>query len=114
MVMKRREFLKSTLLMAAVSTVVGKAAGLFNTAIAAPVFMAAGKLGYKEVSPQAKAGKQCSTCKHFKENEEASKAAGKKGPAGVCTLAAVKGAMKTKEDVYVLNAAYCNMWAKKA
>ncbi len=45
--MKRREFLKSTLLFAAVSTVVGKATGIFNEALAAGVFAAVGKLGYK-------------------------------------------------------------------
>src|SRR5687768_6445301 len=86
--MKRREFLKSTLLLAAVSTVVGKATGLFNQALAAGVWAAPGKLGYKEVSPQADKGKACNTCKHFK--------AGKDGE-GQCTLPAMQTAMKSKE-----------------
>ena len=64
--MKRREFLRSTLLFAAISTVAAKATGLMNAAEAAVVWVTAGKLGYKEVSPQAKNGKQCSTCKHYK------------------------------------------------
>jgi hypothetical protein len=103
--MKRREFLKSTLLFAAVSTVAGKAAGLFNKASAAAVWVAAGKLGYKEVSPQASKGKQCSTCKHYQ--------AGKAGE-GACVLPAMKTAMKSAEAPLVKAAAYCNMWAKKA
>ncbi len=106
--MKRRDFLKSTLLFAAVSTVVGKASGLFNNAIAASIFVADGKLGYKKVSPQVKNGKQCSTCKHYKANAEAGK------DAGECVLPAMKNAMKSPANPYVLNAAYCNMWAKKA
>jgi hypothetical protein len=104
--MKRREFLKSTLLFAAVSTVVGKAAGLMNQAQAAVTWVAVGKLGYKEVSPQAKNGKQCNTCKHYKAD------AATPG-AGLCVLPAMAGAMKAKE-VHVKEAAYCNMWAKKA
>lgn len=103
--MKRRDFLKSTLLFAAVSTVAAKATGLFNTASAA-TFVAAGKLGYKDVSPQAKNGKQCSTCKFYK-------AGGSEAGAGLCTLPAMLSAMKVKE-VYVKEGAYCNMWGKKA
>ena len=102
--MKRREFLKSTLLLAAVSTVAGKAAGLFNSASAAGVPATPGKLGYKEVSPQADKGKKCGTCKHYK--------AGAAGT-GNCTLPAMLTAMKAKE-VTVKEGAYCNMWAKKA
>lgn len=105
--MKRRDFLKSTLLFAAVSTVVGKAAGVFENAFAS-VFVAAGKLGYKDVSPQAKNGKQCSTCKHYKANAAAGAGAGE------CTLPAMKSAMKAAAAPYVKEAAYCNMWAKKA
>lgn len=105
--MKRRDFLKSTLLFAAVSSVVGKAAGLFTEAQAAGTWVAVGKLGYKEVSPFAKNGKQCATCKHFKAN--ASAGAG----AGECTLPAMRNAMKAQE-VFVKEGAYCNMWAKKA
>ncbi len=103
--MKRRDFLKSTVLFAVVSTVVGKATGLFNQAQAAVTWVTVGKLGYKEVSPQAKNGKQCSTCKHYQ--------AGGQPSAGLCVLPAMKGAMKATE-VYVKEAAYCNMWAKKA
>jgi len=103
--MKRREFLKSTLMFAAISGVVAKSAGLFNSALA-QTWVAAGKLGYKEVSPQVGNGKQCSTCKHYKV------AAGQKD-AGNCTLPAMLNAMKAKE-VLVKNGAYCNMWAKKA
>lgn len=118
--MKRRDFLKSTLLFAAVSTVMGKASGIFNNALAAgAVFVAEGKLGYKKVSPQAKNGKQCSTCKHYKANKDAVAAAGKDASgkeigAGECSLVAVKSAMKATTNPYVLDAAYCNMWAKKA
>lgn len=104
--MKRREFLKSTILFAAVSTVVGKAAGLFNEAHAVTM-VAVGKLGYKEVSPQAGAGKTCLTCKQYKAD-----AAGGAG-VGQCILPAMKSAMKA-QAVYVKDGAYCNMWAKKA
>lgn len=104
--MKRREFLKSTMLFAAVSTVVGKAAGIFSEASAAVVWVAPGKLGYKEVSPQAKNGKQCSTCKHYK--------AGGQPGGGECTLPAMKAAMGKVPQVFVKDGAYCNMWAKKA
>ena len=104
--MKRRDFLKSTMLLAAVSTVVGKATGLFNEAMAAVVWVAPGKLGYKDPSPQAKNGKQCNTCKHYKVNAA-------EAGAGNCTLPAMITAMKAKE-VFVKDAAYCNMWAKKA
>jgi hypothetical protein len=103
--MKRREFLKSTLLFAAVSSALGKAAGFLSEATAAAVFVTPGKLGYKEVSPQAKNGKQCSTCKHYK--------AGAAG-AGECTLPAMKTAMKAASAPMVKEGAYCNMWAKKA
>lgn len=105
--MKRRDFLKSTMLLAVVSTVVGKASGIFNNAIAS-VFVTVGKLGYKEVSPQAKNGKLCTTCKHYKANAAAGK------DAGECTLPAMKAAMKAASNPFVLNGAYCNMWAKKA
>ncbi len=102
--MKRREFLKSTLLLAAVSSVVAKTTGVLNKAFAAPVPVAPGKLGYKDPSPQAKNGKQCSTCKHYKATSNGE---------GLCTLPAMMNAMKTKEAL-VKEAAYCNMWAKKA
>lgn len=103
--MKRRDFLKSTMFFAAISTVVGKTTGLFQDALAADVFVAPGKLGYKEVSPQAKSGKTCGTCKHYKA-----------GAAGVgdCILPAMKSAMKVATAPKVKEAAYCNMWAKKA
>jgi hypothetical protein len=106
--MKRRDFLKSTILFAAVSTVLGKASGLFSEALAAGTFVAVGKLGYKEVSPKAGAGKQCDTCKHYK----ASAAAG--AGAGECILPAMKTAMKAASAPLVKDAGYCNMWAKKA
>jgi len=104
--MKRRDFLKSTILFAAVSTVVGKASGLFNEAFAA-TFVTAGKLGYKDVSPQAANKKLCSTCKHYKADAKGGAGAGQ------CVLPAMQSAMKSKE-IYVKDAAYCNMWAKKA
>ncbi len=107
--MKRREFLKSSLLLAAVTSVVSKTAGLFNEALAAAVVAAEGKLGYKKVSPQAKNGKLCSTCKHFKEVKEKDGSVVK----GACVLPAMKTAMKAQE-VEVLSGAFCNMWAKKA
>ncbi len=106
--MKRRDFLKSTFLLAAVSSVVGKATGLFNEALASGTFVTAGKLGYKEVSPQAKNGKTCGTCKHYKANAAAG--AGN----GECILPAMKNAMKSPTNPFVKEAAYCNMWAKKA
>lgn len=103
--MKRRDFLKTTILFAAVSTVFGKATGLLNEALAAGTFVTAGKLGYKEVSPQAKNGKTCGTCKHYK--------AGAAGT-GECILPAMKTAMKAAAAPLVKEGAYCNMWAKKA
>jgi hypothetical protein len=102
--MKRRQFLKSTLLLAVVSTVAGKAAGLFNQAFAEETWATVGKLGYKEVSPQKDKGKLCKTCKHYK--------AGKEGT-GQCVLPAMQTAMKSK-NVMVKEEAYCNMWAKIA
>lgn len=106
--MKRREFLKSTILFAAVSTVVGKAAGILsNPAFAAGKFVTAGKLGYKEVSPQKAKGKECITCKHYKANAAAGKGAGE------CVLPAMQNVMKSK-PTFVKDGAYCNMWAKKA
>jgi hypothetical protein len=103
--MKRREFLKSTFLFATISSVVGKASGLVNSAFAADVYVTPGKLGYKDPSPQAKNGKQCSTCKWYKAG-----AAGE----GDCILPAMKNAMKSAGAPKVKEAAYCNMWAKKA
>ena len=103
--MKRRDFLKSTFFLAAVSTIVGKATGVFNEALAAGGFAAAGKLGYKDVSPQAKNGKLCSTCKHYKSTG---------ADAGDCVLPAMKSAMKAAAAPKVKGGAYCNMWAKKA
>lgn len=103
--MKRRDFLKSTLLFAAVSSVVGKATGLLTDAIAADVFVTPGKLGYKEVSPQVKAGKTCGTCKHYKAGA---------GGIGDCVLPAMKSAMKSAAAPKVKEGAYCIMWAKKA
>ena len=103
--MKRRDFLKSTLFFAAVSTVVGKASGILNKALAADIFVTAGKLGYKEVSPQAKNGKTCGTCKHYQAGKDAT---------GLCILPAMKSAMKAPSAPHVKEAAYCNMWAKKA
>ncbi len=105
--MKRRDFLKSTILFAAVSSVLGKATGILsNVAHAAGVFAAEKKLGYKAKS--TKAGKVCSGCKHFKENAEAGK------DAGQCVLPAMVNAMGKPSAVYVSKGGYCNMWAKKA
>lgn len=103
--MKRRDFLKSSLFFAAISTVVGKASGILTNAQAADVFVLPGKLGYKDPSPQMQNGKQCLTCKHFK-----STGAG----VGDCTLPAMKNAMKSPAAPKVKETAYCNMWAKKA
>ncbi len=100
--MKRRDFLKSTLIAGMVSVVV-KATGVMNEAFAQVTMVAVGKLGYKEAAPEAqvKAGKKCGSCKYFKADG--------KGGAGVgqCTLPAMKGG-------YVKEAGYCNMWMKKA
>jgi hypothetical protein len=101
--MKRRDFLKKTLLASAFVTVVGRVAGLANTALASVTWVAAGKLGYKEAAPanMVAAKKQCSTCKYYNAD-------GKGGAdAGKCTLPAMKGG-------YVKGAGYCNMWMKKA
>lgn len=103
--MKRRDFLKSTLLFAAVSSVLGKASGLLTEAIAADLFVTPGKLGYKEVSPQAGKGKTCATCKHYKATKDG---------VGQCVLPAMKAAMKASSAPLVKEGAYCNMWAKKA
>lgn len=103
--MKRRDFLKSTVLFAAVSTILGKASGLMTNALASDVFVTVGKLGYKEVSPQAKNGKTCGTCKWYK---------GTGAGVGDCTLPAMKNAMKSAAAPKVKEPAYCNMWAKKA
>jgi hypothetical protein len=100
--MKRRDFLKSTMLFAAVSSVVGKATGIFTDANAADIAVTPGKLGYKDPSPQAKNGKTCGTCKHFDKANSA------------CTLPAMKSAMKAPSAPKVKDTAYCNMWAKKA
>lgn len=102
--MKRREFLKSTLLFAAVSTVVGKAAGLMNT-VQAVTWVTAGKLGYKEASPRAAQNRFCDTCKYY--------VAGGAEGGGKCTLPAMLTAMKSKE-VFVKAKGYCNMWQKIA
>lgn len=107
--MKRRDFLKTALMVTGVATVAGKASGLFNQAFAAVVWVAPGKLGYKEVAPEAqvKAGKHCNTCAWYKAN-----AAGGAG-SGECTLKAMQTAMKAPE-VHVKDGAYCTMWKKKA
>jgi anaerobic selenocysteine-containing dehydrogenase len=101
--MKRRDFLKTTLLAGAVMTVLGKAAGIMNDAAAqAVVWVKPGKLGYKEVAPdlQVKAGKKCGTCKHYQADA-------KTPGGGLCVLPAMgKG--------YVKEAGYCTMWMKKA
>ncbi len=111
--MKRREFLKSSLFFAAVSTVVGKASGIFTEALAAGGAYPdeGGKfLGYLNDS-KFKPTKMCGTCKYFKDNKEA-------GPnAGECTLPAMKNAVKNNKKAaaaYVKTGAYCNMWQKKA
>lgn len=99
--MKRRDFLKSTLFFAAISTVAGKVSNV----LAADVFVTAGKLGYKDPSPKAKDGKMCGTCKYYKTT-----GAG----VGDCTLPAMKSAMKSPTTPKVKEGAYCNMWMKKA
>ncbi len=100
--MKRRDFLKTTLLAGAVMTVLGKVAGVANEALANVVWVAPGKLGYKEVAPdlQVKAGKNCASCKHFQADA-------KTPGGGKCVLPAMKGG-------YVKAAGYCTMWMKKA
>lgn len=103
--MKRRDFIKSTLLFAAISTVVGKTSGILNKALAADIFVTPGKLGYKEVSPQVKNNKTCGTCKHYKAGKDKT---------GECILPAMKAAMKAPTFPHVKEGAYCNMWAKKA
>jgi hypothetical protein len=105
--MKRRDFLKSTLFFAAISTVMGKATGLFTDALAADIFVTPGKLGYKEVSPFAKTGKICGECKYYE--------AAATGDVGKCTLDAMVKTMKMKKPnaPMVKKGAHCNMFAKK-
>ena len=107
--MKRRDFLMSALMMTGAVGVLSKASGLFNEALAAVVWVAPGKLGYKEVAPdsQVKAGKQCTTCSWYKAD-----AAGGAG-SGLCTLKAMQTANKAPE-VHVKDGGYCTMWKKKA
>lgn len=108
--MKRRDFLKTGLFAGVAMTVLGKAMGLANNALAAVTFVAAGKLGYKEAATdlQKKAGKLCNTCSFYKAD------AGGGAGAGLCTLPAMKSAMKSASAPYVKDAGYCNMWKKKA
>lgn len=98
--MKRRDFLKSTLLAGAAAVLV-KTTGLMNEALA-QTWVKVGTLGYKEAAPdmQAKAGKKCETCKHYEADA-------KTPGAGKCKLPAMKGG-------HVKGAGYCNMWLKKA
>jgi hypothetical protein len=106
--MKRRDFLAAFSLGALAVAALGKASGLMNKAMAnAAVMVKVGTLGYKEAATEAqvKAGKQCSSCKHF--------AAGKDG-IGACNLPAMKTAMKATSAPSVKEAGYCNMWVKKA
>ncbi len=107
--MKRREFLKTSLLVAGFTALAGKTAGLFNEALASVVWVKPNTLGYKEVAPdnQVKAGKQCKTCAWYKAD-----AAGGAG-SGQCTLKAMQTSMKAPA-VFVKDAGYCNMWKKKA
>ena len=100
--MKRRDFLKTTLLAGAVMTVLGKVAGVANEALAAVTWVKPGKLGYKEKAGdiQVKAGKQCSSCKHY-QADAATAGAGK------CVLPAMQGGHVKAEG-------YCTMWMKKA
>ncbi len=110
--MKRREFLKSSLFFAAVSTVVGKASGIFTEALAAGgAFPQPGPkfLGFQTDS-KFKPKKICGNCKYFEANKEA-------GPnAGECVLPAMKNAVKKNlkaEAAYVKTGSYCNMWQKR-
>lgn len=106
--MKRRDFLKGFTLAAVATVVATKAAGLFNHAIAGLTYITAGKLGYKEVAGdvQVKAGKKCGTCKFYVADA-------KNAGSGECTLKAMQTAMKAPK-VYAKEAAFCNMWGKKA
>lgn len=101
--MKRRDFLKSSLLFAGVAGVAAKSFGLFNKALAEVTWVAEKKLGYKNVSTRK--GRNCSGCDWYKAEE-------KMEGAGQCTLKAMQAAMKSKK-VYVKDGGYCNMWKKK-
>lgn len=92
------------LFSAALSTIVGKLSGQLNT-LTADVFVTVGMLGYKEVSPQAKNGKTCATCKHYKSVT---------AKIGNCTLPAMKNAMRSASAPKVKAGAYCNMWTQIA
>lgn len=112
--MKRREFLKSSLLIAGVSTLAGKASGIFSSALAhtSGAFPDEGSkfLGF-QMESKFKPKKMCGTCRYFKENNEAGINAGE------CTLPAMKSAVKKNKNsdlVWVKVTSYCNMWQKKA
>lgn len=107
--MKRRDFLKNSLLVAGLATLIGKTTGLMNNAFAGVVWVKEKTLGYKAEAPanQVKAGKKCNTCSWYKAD-----AAGGEG-SGQCTLVAMQKASKAPV-VYVKDAGYCNMWKKKA
>lgn len=108
--MKRRDFLKSTIILGLISTGISNTFGFLNKAIASTiVFVTEGKLGYKETAPlnQQKAGKDCKTCEWFKKDAAGGETFGQ------CTLKAMQNSMKSKE-VFVKESGYCNMWKKQS
>ena len=95
--MKRREFMFVALAFSLGSLIAEKAHAL--------TWAAANKLGYKEISPKASSGQQCSTCKWYTPDP---KVAG----AGVCKLVGIVKANGGGE-IHVKGGAICTMWIKK-
>lgn len=108
--MKRRDFLKSTIILSVMATGISKSFGFLNQVFASTItFVTEGKLGYKEKSPliHQKSGKECKTCSWFKEDVSGGETFGQ------CTLKAMQNSMKSKE-VFVKESGYCNMWKKQS
>lgn len=108
--MNRRNFIKG--LMIGAGLVVTQTAEVF-AATAKKIRLAAkvGVLGFKlePPAPAAKANKKCETCTYFQQPLPGQD---KKTTEGLCTLGAMKSAMKA-EEVVVKAPNYCNMWKKK-
>lgn len=105
--MKRRNFIKSSLVGIISAFSMGAVAKVAVAVTAPIVWMKTGLLGYKSKATPDKVvgGKLCINCKWYKDDA-------KHEYGGNCTLKAVTSGMKS-ENVYVHSAGNCNMWAKK-
>lgn len=114
--MKRRDFIKSVAVFMASAAVAGQevfAQAAKKTAAAVKkvkVFAREGVLGFKKEAPEmaVKANKRCENCKYYKLPSPVDPLCPNEG---LCTLPAMKTAMKS-EEVYVESKSYCNMWQK--